>query len=145
MKDLKGGGMIINSQEAIDLTNECVSKYLTGRIMYERCDSVGRPKCDGHISINLIGKYITSDQLMVFSKFMEGYGLEIKRIIRRYGMDKFKIIVTYINEYGSLESLQTDNLDDVYELLKKYVVYDCIEDDEIIIGVDCRNKNLLLS
>ena len=145
MKDLKGGGVIINSQEAKQLTDECINKYITGRIMYERCESVGRPKCEGHISFNLVGKIVSFEQLNVFEKFMDSYGLEIKRIIKKYGMDKFKIIVTYINDEGVLDSIYTDCLEDVYELLKKNISL-CNEDsNEIILGVDCRNKNLILS
>lgn len=145
MKDLKGGGVIINSQEAKQLTDECINKYITGRIMYERCESVGRPKCEGHISFNLVGKTVSLEQLNVFEKFMYSYGLEIKRIIKKYGMDKFKIIVTYINDEGVLDSIYTDCLEDVYELLKKNICL-CNEDsNEIILGVDCRNKNLILS
>ena len=145
MKDLKGGGVIINSQEAKQLTDECINKYITGRIMYERCESVGRPKCEGHISFNLVGKTVSLEQLNVFEKFMDSYGLEIKRIIKKYGMDKFKIIVTYINDEGVLDSIYTDCLEDVYELLKKNICL-CNEDsNEIILGVDCRNKNLILS
>lgn len=145
MKDLKGGGMILNSLEAKHLTDECINKYLTGRVMYERCESFGRPRCEGHISFNLVGKTVTLEQLSVFEKFMASYSLEIKRIIRKYGMDKFKIIVTYINENGVLDSIYTDNLEDVYELLKKCVVLNSEESDEFIIGVDCRDKNLILS
>ena len=145
MKDLKGGGIILNSIEAKQLTDECINKYLTGRIMYERCESVGRPRCEGHISFNLVGKTISIEELKVFEKFMESYGLEIKRIIRKYGMDKFKIIVTYTNENGNLDSIHTDNLEDVYELLKKHIEYKTDDLDEIILGVDCRNKNLILS
>ena len=145
MRDLKGGGVIINSQEAKQLTDECINKYITGRIMYERCESVGRPKCEGHISFNLVGKTVSLEQLNVFEKFMYSYGLEIKRIIKKYGMDKFKIIVTYINDEGVLDSIYTDCLEDVYELLKKNICL-CNEDsNEIILGVDCRNKNLILS
>lgn len=145
MKDLKGGGMILNSMEAKQLTDECISKYLTGRIMYERCESFGRPRCEGHISFNLVGKTITIEQLNVFEKFAKDYGLEIKRIIRKYGMDKFKIIVTFINENGLLDSIYTDNLDDVYELLKRHLALGSEDFNEIILGVECKNKNLILS
>lgn len=145
MKDLKGGGYILNSQEAKYLTDECVNKYLTGRIMYERSESYGRPKCSGHISFNLVGKIVNYEQLNVFRKFIDNYGIEIKRIIKKYGMDKFKIIVTFINEDGILDSLVTDDLEDVYDLIKKSAVYSIEESNEVIIGVDCRNKNLILS
>lgn len=145
MKDLKGGGTILNSFEAKHLTDECINKYITGRIMYERCESFGRPKCDGHISFDLVGKTFTFDQLFVFQKFNEAYGLEIKRIIKKYGMSKFKIVVNFINEDGVLDSLYTDNLDDVYNLIEKQTVFENEIEDEIILGVDCRGRNLILS
>lgn len=142
MKDISGGGIIINSEEANHLTNECTKNFLTGRVMYERCESFGRPKCSGHISFNLVGKTITQEQLQVFEKFKEDYGLEIQRIIRKYGQEKFKIIITYKNEEGILDSLITDNLDDLYNLL-----LNCIEDkqldiEERIIGIDCNVNRL---
>ncbi len=136
MKDIKGGGNMINSEEANHLTNECMNNFLTGRIMYERCESAGRPKCAGHISFNLINKTITKEQLDTFEKFKEDYGLEIKRIVRKYGIDKFKIIITYKTQDGLLDSITTDNLDDVYNILQNYVSQDKIVDiDESIIGV----------
>lgn len=136
MKDIKGGGNIINSEEANHLTNECMNNFLTGRIMYERCESAGRPKCAGHISFNLINKTITKEQLDTFEKFKEDYGLEIKRIVRKYGIDKFKIIITYKTQEGLLNSITTDNLDEVYNILQNYVSQDKIVDiDESIIGV----------
>lgn len=144
MKDLKGGGSIRNSDEAKWLTDECTKKFLTGRIVYERCESAGRPKLEGHISFNLVGVQITQEQLEVFQKFIEDYGLEIKRIINKYGMDKFKIIVTYKNEEGVLDSINTNNLNDVYNLLTNYVTHNKKIDDENehIIGIDCRGKKL---
>jgi hypothetical protein len=145
LKDLKGGGPIINSDEANQLTKECIDNYITGRIMYERCESYGRPKCSGHISFNLVGKTVTENQLRVFEKFKDDYGLEIKRIIKKYGMSKFKIIITFINEFGVLDSLETDNLDDVYVELLRIAIFNREQQPENIIGVDCRNKKMILS
>lgn len=143
LKDIKGGGTIINSDEAKKLTDECIDSFLTGRIMYERCESAGRPKCEGHISFNLVNKTITQEQLSTFEKFKEDYGLEIKRIVRKYGIDKFKIIVTFKTQDGQLESITTDNLDDVYELLKNFVSKDKIVDiDEHIIGTPNNSQTL---
>ena len=143
LKDIKGGGNIINSEEAKKLTDECINSFLTGRIMYERCDSVGRPRCEGHISFNLIGKTITQEQLKTFNKFKEDYGQEINRIIKKYGKDKFKIIVTYKTETGMLESIITDNLDDVYEVLEKYVdVEKTVDIEERIIGIPTNSQIL---
>ena len=144
MKDIKGGGNIINSEEANHLTNECMNNFLTGRIMYERCESFGRPRCEGHISFNLVGKTITKEQLEVFEKFKEDYGLEIKRIVRKYGIDKFKIIVTYKTQERQLETLNTDNLDEVYNILVDYVdeEKDAYVDNELIIGKTLSSQTL---
>ena len=112
--------------------------------MYERCESYGRPRCEGHISFNLVGKTITREQLEVFEKFKADYGLEIKRIVRKYGIDKFKIVVTYKTPEGQLESLTTDNLEDVYNMLVSYVSEekDANIDNEHIIGKSLSSQTL---
>lgn len=135
MKDIKGGGRIVSTEEANNLTNECTKNFLTGRIMYERCESYGRPKCSGHISFNIVNQKITIEQLQVLEKFIEDYGLEIKRLIRKYGIEKFKIIITYKNQDGKLDNLVTDNLDDLYNLLLNYVEDKHTDIEEKIIGV----------
>lgn len=124
MKSLHKGKRIQDSNEVKKLEEECTQKFITARILYDyRGDNeYGIQQYSGAIYFQFPkDDTITKMQYELFKMFYEEYNKEIKMLIRKYGINKFKIQYGHIDETGTKEIKNVDSLDDIYTYLEKRV------------------------
>ena len=141
-KDLNGGGDINNYMELMRHNNDCVRKYITARILYEKIgtDENGRAKFDGSIHFNFPDRNINPCEYEVFKKFYEDYNDNIKFAIKKSNG-------TFSVSYHSKETgnkLYLDSLDGVLEFVDKKLD-DSIEvqpSNEVILGTEVERTRM---
>lgn len=144
-KEIYGGGSIQSSKEAKSLVNYCLDNFIVGSIIYECIEEYGVPKCSGYISFDIKNKKISLEEFHSFEMFYNGYNAEIRRVISKYGIDKFNVVINIKND-SKIERIVSDCLDELYIYLKSCIDYDIYDDyyDEIVIGKENVNKILKL-
>lgn len=118
MKDLKGGGSVNNSFDALMLEMECSARYLRMRVLYDKVreDENGKSIYDGGL-IFMLPNFLTYRSFEVFKKFYNDYNDDIKNAIKKSN-GSFKIIV---NDNFTSDRLVYEDLDGVYKFLEKRV------------------------
>ena len=144
-KEITGGGTIKDKEEAKNLANYCFDKYIVASIVYECIEEYGVPKCSGYISFEINENNISEEIFESFEQFYYEYNKEIERVIKKYGIEKFSVVLN-IKQNGKLKKVISYSLDDLYNYLKENINYniDKLPNDEIIIGNARKSKYLTL-
>lgn len=143
VRDIYGGGVIHSNDEAKKLASYCLDKFIVASIMYECIEEYGVAKCSGYISFDIKNRSISLEEFYSFERFYNDYNNEIKRVISKYGKDKFNVVINIKND-SKIERIVTDCLDELYIYLKNNIDYGIYNDyyDEIIIGKENVKKIL---
>ena len=125
MKEIKGGGPITTIQDAHKLSSDCQKNFITASIDYEDTyvdDGLLNVTKSGSIHFSLPGdrKTINPKQFEVFKKFYDDYNLELSILIRKYGITKFHVSFTYVED-DKKKKIVSENLDDLYEYLESHI------------------------
>jgi len=141
LKDIEGGGIISSENELLSLASRCEREYFCGRLLYEstKTNDNGMPIFYGKL-VFMTGKSISLKMFESFKKFCEDYGREIRLAIERYS-DTFSLVY-YSKELRS--SIQTNNLEEVYNYIESHIDYNYdVDREEQIIGVDTSQTVIL--
>ncbi len=142
-KDIYGGGVISSQNEVDKIVSYAKNQFITAAVMYESISMYGVPECSGYISIDINIKSISLEHFKSFEQFYNDYNNEIKRVVAKYGKEKFYVQINFRND-SKLTRIYSDCLDELYIYLKNIIDYDKYDSfyDEIIIGKENKNKIL---
>ena len=142
-KEMYGGGNIRSQAEAEKIASYCKNQFITASIMYECIREFGISECTGYIAFDINLKSISLEHFHSFEEFYNDYNQEIKRVINKYGINKFFVQINVRNE-SKLTRIKSDCLDELYIYLKNIIDYDKYDSfyDEIIIGKENSRKIL---
>ena len=143
MKDILGGGTLTRIEELTQLGQMCTERYITGRLAYENTgtDLSGRRRIGGifDISIKENAGSISCQLFESFKKFYEDYNKEIELACKSSGGS---FHVSFYNK-DTKKRVESDNLDLLLNYLENHIDENLDdEEDEVIIGVPTRDKQL---
>ena len=117
MKEIVGGGVITNENDAIALSEKCLNKYITAHLINEYCgrDYLMEHENRSYMSFFLEKTYIDNDTLKVFKDFYDKYNSEISFVAHHFG---FRVYFNY-REKNVAQFDISNSLDNVYDYLKE--------------------------
>ncbi len=134
MKDIHGGGYIINTNDANKLSDKCMFDFITAKIYYEEALNEGcvTNKYWGGVRFIMPVRKISLNQLKLFRKFYDEYNEDLKYAIKK---SNGTFDVSYQCNKGKVVG-KLDSLDEVLKYIEEHVDLDYIpeEKDEIILG-----------
>ena len=117
MKEILGGGVITNENDAVVLNDRCLDEYITANLINEYFGKyyLKEHESKSYMSFFLEKKDINNKELNVFKDFYDKYNNEIIFLANHFG---FKVFFNYHKE-GTSKLDISNSLDNVYDYLKE--------------------------